>query len=280
MRLPLAGLLLVLSLVSSGDLHGQDASGRFQIESRAVGVAYDIEVVTPAESSAVAKYPVAYCMDWYILDDYLKSLPGLMALGRLVEPYILVGIAQGSTTEDWAAARTRDFTPVHPADEYSRSHMYPPALDATGGAQKFVAFLESELIPQIESRYPADPSRRCFVGYSLGSLLGVYVMTERTGLFQDYILGSPSLWFNDYYLSSMLEEGPADRLAAIEKVYVSVGEEESWEMLKSFDLMRSALTRTAGGGPEIKAEIIDAAGHVGAMPISLYNGFRFIFQND
>jgi hypothetical protein len=51
-------------------------------------------------------------------------------------------------------------------------------------------------------------------------------------------------------------------------------------MLKSFDLMRSALTRTAGGSPETKAEIIDAAGHVGAMPISLYNGFRFIFQHD
>jgi len=52
-------------------------------------------------------------MDWFILGDYLESLPKLMSLGSLTEPYILVGISQGSTSDDWAVMRTRDFTPAH-----------------------------------------------------------------------------------------------------------------------------------------------------------------------
>jgi predicted alpha/beta superfamily hydrolase len=274
-------LVLALCWTLVGSSYGEEHANRFRLESKAVRCVYEIEVVVPSGSLPPGtKYPVAYCMDWFILGDYLKALPKLMALGRLAEPYILVGITQGSTTDDWAAMRTRDFTPAHPTDEYSKSNTYARALEATGGAARFSAFLKNELIPQIESEYPADPSRRCFVGYSLGGLLGVHLLTEDPQLFQNYLLGSPSLWFNDYYLSSELEKMSADQLGAIQRAYVSVGEEESWEMLKSFDILRSALHRNGLEDTRMRAEIIDAAGHVGAMPISLYNGFRFIFQGD
>jgi len=270
--------ILIATVISTS--YGQDETIRFQLESSSNRCLYDIEVVIPAGSlSSEEKIPVVYCMDWFILGDYYKALPGLMALGSLVEPCILVGIAQGTTTADWAAMRTRDYTPAQPADEYTRNYMYQEAIEMAGGAGEFSAFIRDELIPEIESDYPADPARRCFAGYSLGGLLGVYLMTDDPLLFQYYLLGSPSLWFNEYYLASELESVPLDQLSMIRKIYISVGDEESWEMLKSFDLLRSALRQLEFENSRFKQEIIESSGHVGAMPISLYNGLRFIFSS-
>jgi predicted alpha/beta superfamily hydrolase len=116
------GFILLPTIV--GISLGQEDAIRFELESKAVHTRYQIEVVVPPGTpSSGTKYPVVYCMDWFILADYLKALPGLMELGHLAEPYILVGVTNGVNADDWAAIRTRDFTPAHPTDEYSRSNM-------------------------------------------------------------------------------------------------------------------------------------------------------------
>lgn len=66
----------------------------------------------------------------------------------------------------------------------------------------------------------------------------------------------------------------------IKQVYLSVGEEESWEMLKGFGILRAAFREKGFEDSRMKAEIINANGHVGAMPIALYDGFRFLFRNN
>jgi len=253
------------------------APSRFEMQSAASGLKYDVEVVLPQKVDPGVKYPVMYWMDWYILGDYLKSLPRLMNMGSLTEPYIMVGISQGSTDDAWAVMRTRDFTPGHAVDEYSKSFMYPKALELTGGAAKFEAFLVDELIPRIESEWPADSSRRCLAGYSLGALLGAHVLATRPEAFQCYLLGSSSLWFNEFYLDTDLKSLSAARLQSVRRVYLSVGENESWEMLKGFAMLRDALKGRGLGDSRLKAEVIGSAGHVGAMPTALYNGIRFVF---
>jgi len=226
----------------------------------------------------VQTHPVVYCTDWFMLSEYLEALPGLMDLGRLTDPFVLVGISQPGDTHDWAMARTRDFTPAHPTDEYSKKNTYSEAMELAGGAERFVTFLRDELIPHIESTYPVDPSRRGFLGYSLGALFGSYVLTVEPGLFHYYLIGSPSMWFNDYGLAFELTELPAERLESIERIYLSVGDEESWEMLKGFGIFRDALRAKGLGESRAKTEIIEEVGHVGAMPIALYNGLRFLFR--
>ena len=272
----LFGLFALSTL--SGSCAGPSAPVRFDLDSKAVGARYVIEVVLPpgaAESGL--KYPAVYCPDWFVLGDYLKSLPRLMDMGRLTEPFVLVGISQTGTMADWATARTRDFTPARPTDEYSKQNTYTPAIDLAGGASRFIAFLKEELIPRIESTYPVDPARRAFAGYSLGALLGTGLLAGEPVLFQYFLLGSPSLWFNEFGLILEFEKAPAPYPQAVQKVYLSVGEEESWEMLKGFGQLRDALKGKGIEGPRLKTEIIPQAGHVGAMPISLYNGLRFLF---
>jgi len=48
------------------------------------------------------------------------------------------------------------------------------------------------------------------------------------------LLGSSSLWFNEFYLGSDLKDLPDERFQNVKKVYLSVGENKSWEMLKGF----------------------------------------------
>ncbi|MBP7864880.1 MAG: alpha/beta hydrolase [Acidobacteria bacterium] len=258
---------------------GQGEVRRFEMSSKATGATYAVEVVLPAGAlSGGAKYPALFCTDWFILGDYLKALPKLMNMGRLTEPFILVGIAGPATMDAWATARTRDFTPARPADEYSRKNTYPPALEQAGGARKFAAFLRDELVPRVQADFPVDPARRGFLGYSLGALLGVYLLMNDPALFDTWLLGSPSLWFNGFELVTAFHDAPAKGLEPVRWIYLSVGEEESWEMLRGFGALRDALREKGFEGPRMKAEIIREAGHVGAMPIALYNGIRFLLR--
>jgi predicted alpha/beta superfamily hydrolase len=270
-------IFALLAMVGSG--YGQGDLRRFEIQSKAVGVRYTIEVMLPSGATGSgSKYPVVYCTDWFVLSEYLRSLPKLMDLGRLTEPFVVVGISQQRNAEDWATARTRDFTPSRPTDEYSKNNTYSKAAELTGGALRFVTFLKDELLPYVESVYPVDPARRGFIGYSLGGLLGVYILVKEPKLCHYFLLGSPSVWFNDYSLAFELEKTPAKHLESIRGVYLSVGEEESWQMLKGFGILKDALSSRDFKGSRAKIEIIKEAGHVGAMPIALYNGLRFLFH--
>lgn len=280
MKRPVYCLFCILCVLAGYATSQNYSVHRFELNSKSVPAKYQIEVVVPAGNTAAGtRYPVVYCMDWYILGDYYKSLPRMMELGRLAEPLILAGISGEPSEDAWAIMRTRDFTPAPPADDYSRGNMYPKAIELAGGAGRFHTFLKNELIPLVEGKYPADPSRRCFAGYSLGGLLGVFIMNRDPELFQYYLLGSPSLWFNDYSVATETEKLPAGILRPVKKVYVSAGEEESWEMLKSFAMLRAALRQQEFSDSRLKTEIIGASGHVGAMPVSLYNGLRFLFKN-
>lgn len=223
---------LIALVLAGGICRGDVDARRFELHSKAVGTQYVIEVVLPSgAATSGSKYPAVYITDWFILSDYFKSLPRLMDMGRLTEPFILVGISQPGKEPEWATARTRDFTPARPTDEYSKRNTYEDAVEQAGGAARFAAFLKEELIPRVESAYPADPARRGFAGYSLGALMGTFLSAREPQLFQYYLLGSPSLWFNEYGLALELEKAAPGRFDSIARVYLSVGEEESWEML-------------------------------------------------
>jgi predicted alpha/beta superfamily hydrolase len=58
------------------------------------------------------------------------------------------------------------------------------------GAENFLRFFTQELISHIESHYQADKSDRTYVGYSGGSLFGLYVLGTSPETFNRYVLGS------------------------------------------------------------------------------------------
>lgn len=126
-------------------------------------------------------YPVLYVLDgdahFASLQTMIQqlSLNGNTALPQM----IIVGIANTNGN------RTRDLTPT--AD---------PKVPDSGGSEQFTSFLEKELLPYIDDKYPTAPYR-IFSGHSLGGLLVVNTLIQHPGLFNAYIASDPSIFWND-----------------------------------------------------------------------------------
>lgn len=124
-------------------------------------------------------YPVLYVLDG---DNFFASFQTMMQLlstdGNTAFPQmIIVGILNTD--------RTRDLTPTANS-----------AMPNSGGGEQFTAFMEKELIPYIDSKYPTAPYRILF-GHSLGGLLVTNTLLHHPRLFNAYIASDPSLFWND-----------------------------------------------------------------------------------
>ena len=90
---------------------------------------------------------------------------------------------------------------------YDRALDYTPtkAKEGDGGADKFMAFIKDELIPKMELDFGADTLRknRIIIGHSFGGLFAAYAFTNYNNVFGNYIMLSPSLWYDNEILFQM-----------------------------------------------------------------------------
>ena len=92
----------------------------------------------------------------------------------------------------------------------------------TGGADKYLGVLTTEIIPKAESLVRGKPSYMAITGYSLAGLFAVYA-SVKTSCFKRAASVSGSLWFPKYkeYITVI----NSDDLP--EKLYLSLGDKES-----------------------------------------------------
>jgi predicted alpha/beta superfamily hydrolase len=162
-----------------------------QIDSPALGRSYELFVRLPPghgdAENAERRYPVLYLNDaHYVFQAAAGVTLAPMRHGGL-EPMIIVGVSY-ALGEGGTASRGRDLTPTGNAAQTQH---------ATGEARAFLTFMRDEVIPLVERTYPVDAGRRIFAGQSYGGLFGAYALVSEPGLFSDYILTSPSLWYGN-----------------------------------------------------------------------------------
>ena len=93
--------------------------------------------------------------------------------------------------------------------------------DFTGGADKFIAFLEERLVPKAEQGLGFVPTYRVMAGYSLAGLFSLYTL-YKTSIFQRIVCASGSLWYDgfvDFMKAKQLQKLP-------DKIYLSLGDKE------------------------------------------------------
>jgi predicted alpha/beta superfamily hydrolase len=73
----------------------------------------------------------------------------------------------------------------------------PPKI---GGGEQFLTFLREEVEPAIAHKLKIDPARRTLFGHSLGCSFTLHVLFTHTEEFDNYVCGSPSLYFNNAYI--------------------------------------------------------------------------------
>ncbi|MES2722541.1 MAG: alpha/beta hydrolase-fold protein [Pseudomonadota bacterium] len=156
---------------------------------------YEVFVSLPAsyETSPQRRYPVLYVTDADYAFPILRQIARRVNLeGPVLEEFILVGLSY-ARGDNGTVSRNRDYTPTPNGPRNASTGLH-------GQAPAYQAYLKAQAVPFIESRFRADPARRVLLGHSYGGLLGAQVLFTDPGLFQAYVLGSPSFWFDKRHI--------------------------------------------------------------------------------
>lgn len=183
---------------------------------------YRLSIQTPyGYAAGVEKgltYPAMYITDMAYSFPIIEGWMDPATWGNTVKRHVLVGISWevNSSSRD---SRTYDYTPI--VDEEWKY--------ATGGADGHLRFIREEVFRYIEGNYSTDSKNRTFVGSSLGGLFGAYALLTQPDLFSNYILISPSLWYDDGYMFRLEASDKIVQPKRPTKVFISAGELETPE---------------------------------------------------
>jgi predicted alpha/beta superfamily hydrolase len=216
-KMKYASFLFLNTLILASTLMGQNPfilGTVDKIQSIELSETRTLNIYLPDGYSADSNliYPVIYLLDGSQNEDFIHIV-GIVQFLTMIQRMprsIVIGIAN--------VDRRRDFT--FPTNNIEDKKKYP----STGGSVRFIAFVEKELQPFIKNKYRTN-GFTTIIGQSLGGLLATEILLKKPDLFNNYIIVSPSLWWDD---ESLLVAAPnllSKQKDKIIKVYLSVGAE-------------------------------------------------------
>ena len=259
--------IAVLLIVSSAAIAQPDGGTvkRITLKSTVLGEDRIILVRTPAgyETNKLS-YPVLYMTDGDAhMGHTSTTIEFLTRNGRMPE-LIVVGV----TNTD----RTRDLTPAKSTNKNAEGVLQLPTA---GGANNFLKFFETELIPHIEKEYRVAPYR-ILAGHSFGGLFAIHALITKPALFNSYVAVSPSLQWADAEALKRAEEFLKNQKELKVTLYASIGNEPG-PIGESFDKFKQALAQTNIKGFEWQAERMDDEDHGSVVLRSHYFGLRKVY---
>jgi predicted alpha/beta superfamily hydrolase len=139
------------------------------------------------------KYPVIYVLDGTSQDQHTADKIAILSDAGLIPTVIVVGLPKTRGN------RERDQTPP-----YMRRNI-DDEKSPYGAGDKFLSFIEKELIPLIDSNYRIS-GHRTLGGNSRGGLFVPYSLMERPALFQVRFCYSAPAWrFDNLMVNKMAE---------------------------------------------------------------------------
>lgn len=277
-QLSIISILIVLSWLPVYQLNSQTISGEIgnrssflyntteqNIYSESVNDTFRILVSLPDNYSLnEQKYPVLYVLDGDIAFGMAASIARYLQIGDNIPELIIVGIGYGSIDKSAGEKRKRDYRPT-----------------SANGAENFLSFLEEELIPHIDSNYRTVPGDRTINGYSIGGLFGLYSLFTKPEIFSRYILGSPSLSWDEYSIFKYEENSPDKILDKKINIFISVGSEEPDEKyFNPIDNLVTQMQERKYSGVKLEAKVFDGSTHLAGPPESLTHGLLSVFGKE
>ncbi len=231
------------------------------------------------------KYPVIYLLDG---DKNFTGVVGMIDLLSTVNgnsffpEMIVVGILNTD--------RFRDLTPTH---EISGLWVDSAAGKRSGGGDAFMAFIEKELMPHIDSLYPIG-KYRMMIGHSLGGLMAINTMIHHRELFNSYVAIEPSMWWDNQRL--LHESGQTLITGSYAGTAVFVGMAHTQQPGMDTTILQSDTTEgtihprgilqlsrvimgSSQNGLEKEFKYYDAETHASVPLIATYDALHFIFKD-
>ncbi|HEX7153913.1 MAG TPA: alpha/beta hydrolase-fold protein [Thermoanaerobaculia bacterium] len=260
-------LSLLLLCAAALPALGGGAPEILRIESKTLGEVRNAVVrLPPSYHNCKSSYPVLYITDgdWQ-LGHTAATVDFLARSGRMPE-VIIVGIINTD--------RTRDLTPTHVGATTIDGMKYE--FPTSGGADRFLTYLSTELIPAVDEKYRTTPFR-FFAGHSFGGLFALHSMMERPKLFKAWIAVSPSLNWDDGVILRKAEEffGKQKELPA--SLIVTMGNEGS-TLADAMGRLEEQLKGAATKGLDYRLLRFDDEDHGSVVMPSHYAAFRTVFS--
>jgi predicted alpha/beta superfamily hydrolase len=123
-------------------------------------------------------YPVIYLLDGSENFNTVVSITEHMAESSLCPPMIVVGIVHSNRLTELTTGTDKELPGV------------------VGSGEKFMAYVEKELIPYIDVTYPTT-TYKAFIGHSLGGLTVMNTLLHKPELFNSYVSLEASLWWDN-----------------------------------------------------------------------------------
>jgi len=224
-------------------------------------------------SDSSKTYNVIYLLDGSADEDFIH-VAGLVQFCNfewinLLPPTIVVGIAN--------VDRKRDFTfPAKDSILPEIIRAYNVDFSSAGGSDKFMSFIESELQPFIEKNYKTN-SNKMLIGQSLGGLLATEILYKKPHLFNQYMIISPSLWW-DYesllnYDAIVLQSSFTQKL----ELFVAVGNEGK-VMEGDAKKLYKQLKNSKSISVSVDFKFLGSKNHATIMHQAILNGFEAFNQ--
>lgn len=184
-------------------------------------------------SAGAERFPVMYLLDG---KDFFHSMTGMVgelsSIGRMPK-MIVVGIMNKD--------RGADFTPTR--SRFGRDGTVDSDFENSGRGEKFISFIQKELMPYVESHYNTQPYRM-YVGHSLGGLSVLHALVNHPNLFNSYVVMDPSVWWDNHLIVRQAQEAFIQKDYAHKSLYYAA----SNTMEKGMDTVRVIKDTTYANG--------------------------------
>lgn len=222
---------------------------------------YQLHVALPyAYAKSDKTYPVVYLLDANADFPLVTAISRRLQREDDLKEYILVGI---SYKEFAWENRQADYTPTK---ENSRPK--------TGEAKKFKNVLKTEIFPLIEEKLRTDKTSKTLLGHSLGGLFGTVLLMADEGLFHNYIISSPSIWWDN---SIVLKSQENKNFKTSASVFLTVGADENPHMIEGWKSLSSFISDNMPNTAK-KAIQLDGENHASAKFRAYADGLRWLFK--
>jgi predicted alpha/beta superfamily hydrolase len=217
----LAAIALVQSAAAQVQVEGWGDEQRLTFQSTTLREQRRLYVRLPrGYHSSVKSYPVLYVLDGEFFFRQASAAVQFLSETRYIRDYpIPEMVVVGLVNQD----RNRDFTPTHAPIQG------PLRFPTSGGADRFIDFLEDEVFPLIEARYRAHPYR-IVAGWSLGGLFAVDTYVRNPDVFSAFLAISPSLWWDGDKELTQLDSALQAGVLPAKPLVVTLGTEEGGDM--------------------------------------------------
>src|SRR6185503_20326960 len=155
-------------------------------------------------------------------DDHTADKINILSDAQLVPTAIVVGLS------NTRGNRERDQTPPF------MRRVVDDEKSPYGAGDRFLSFIETELIPFIDSNYRTS-GYRTLSGNSRGGLFVLYSLMEKPNLFQARFCYSTPVWRFDNLMVNKTTAFLRSAFGLNHFLYLSVGEKETEQMIGGFN---------------------------------------------